>query len=257
LIVHAPTASQWSFVYLITTMAGAAIGLLWVQLRIGAPHPSLRDIRKEFAEGISFSVSLSAQSIYNDIDKTMLARMSTLDAVGIYAAAYRIIDVAFIPVRSLLNAAYPGFFRAGQAGLASAVDYLRRLLPKAAGYTFAAFFCILAAAPVVPHLFGRDFGRTVEALRLLALLPLLKALHYFLADTLTCTGHQRLRSLIQVIVAGFNILLNLWLIPNYSWRGAAWSSVATDGLLALTMYAALRFLAAKPVRDLATSTSTA
>ena len=68
----------------------------------------------EFVEGLYFSTSLSAQNIYNDIDKTMLARMATLDAVGIYAAAYRLIDVAFIPVRSLLYAGYTDFFRAGQ-----------------------------------------------------------------------------------------------------------------------------------------------
>jgi O-antigen/teichoic acid export membrane protein len=33
-------------------------------------------------------------------------------------------------------------------------------------------------------------------------------------------------------VAIFNVLINLWLIPAYSWRGAAWSSIASDGLLA-------------------------
>jgi hypothetical protein len=28
------------------------------------------------------------------------------------------------------------------------------------------------------------------------------------------------------------VLINLWLIPQYSWRGAAWASLASDGLLA-------------------------
>jgi hypothetical protein len=28
------------------------------------------------------------------------------------------------------------------------------------------------------------------------------------------------------------VLVNFWLIPAYSWRGAAWSSIASDGLLA-------------------------
>jgi hypothetical protein len=34
-------------------------------------------------------------------------------------------------------------------------------------------------------------------------------------------------------VAVFNVLINLWIIPLYSWRGAAWSSLASDALLAL------------------------
>ena len=42
-----------------------------------------------------------------------------------------------------------------------------------------------------------------------------------------------MRMSIQIAVAIFNVLINLWLIPAYSWRGAAWSSLASDGLLAL------------------------
>ena len=52
-----------------------------------------------------FSISTSAQTIYNDIDKTMLARLSTFSATGVYAAAYRIIDTSLTPVRSLVSAA--------------------------------------------------------------------------------------------------------------------------------------------------------
>jgi len=39
-----------------------------------------------------------------------------------------------------------------------------------------------------------------------------------------------------------NILLNLWLIPAYSWRGAAWSSLASDGLLAIGLWTAVSIL---------------
>lgn len=238
-ILHHPDASHWSFVYLLTTIIGATLGLVWVQMRIGRPRLSLGAIRGEFIEGLYFSAGLSAQNIYNDIDKTMLARMATLDAVGIYAAAYRIIDVAFIPVRSLLYSAYPGFFRAGQDGIPGTIRYMRRLLPKSAGYSLLAFLCLMFGAPIVPYLFGSEYARTVEALRWLSLLPLLKTIHYFLADTLTCSGHQGCRALIQGGVAGFNVLINLWIIPLYSWRGAAWSSVASDTLLAASMYLAV------------------
>ena len=70
-------------------------------------------IKPELAEGFFFSASLSSQTIYNDIDKTMMAKLSTLDATGIYGAAYRLIEVAILPVRSLLSAAYASFFRHG------------------------------------------------------------------------------------------------------------------------------------------------
>src|SRR5438445_12622954 len=131
-ILRHPAAHHWALVYLLTTVCGATLGLAWVQAKIGRPRFSLDRIRKEFVEGLYFSASSSAQSIYDDIDKTMLARMASLDAVGIYGAAYRLIDVAFVPVRSLLSAGYQGFFRAGRNGMQGAIDYMRRLLPKAA-----------------------------------------------------------------------------------------------------------------------------
>jgi O-antigen/teichoic acid export membrane protein len=66
-------------------------------------------------------VRRSAQSFYNDIDKTMPARLGTLDETGIYSAAYRLIDIAFIPVRAVLNAALPGFFHNGVEGISGGV----------------------------------------------------------------------------------------------------------------------------------------
>jgi O-antigen/teichoic acid export membrane protein len=193
-------------------------------------------IKAEFHEGLYFSTGLSAQTVYNDIDKTMLARLSTLDAVGIYAAAYRLIDVAFIPVRSVMAAAYPGFFRSGSEGIAGSIAYGRRLLKSMAFYSAGVGAIMLALAPLVPHILGAEYARTAEALRYLALLPLLKSIHYVGADSLTAAGYQWLRTLVQTIIAVFNVLINLWVIRAYSWRGAAWSSLASDGLLAVILW---------------------
>jgi len=42
------------------------------------------------------------------------------------------------------------------------------------------------------------------------------------------------------LVAVFNVILNLWVIRAFSWRGAAWSSVLTDALLMLALYVIIR-----------------
>lgn len=240
LFVDHPTARAWAFVYLVATATTATIALVTTSSRIGWPRLALHRIRPEFIEGLYFSTSLSAQTIYNDIDKTMLARMVTLDAAGIYAAAYRIIDVAFTPVRSLLNAAYPRFFRHGAAGIEVSLSYSLRLIRPAAIYSLAAAVAMFAGASLLPRILGQQFASTAEALRWLCLLPLLKSLHYFMGEALTGAGHQGVRASTHVAVAVFNVLINLWIIPGYGWRGAAWSSLASDGLLVILMYAAVR-----------------
>jgi O-antigen/teichoic acid export membrane protein len=226
-----PSALQWGYVYCCATTAVAIAAWLLVRTKLGAPRFAWPHSLAEMREGFYFSSSLSAQTIYNDIDKTMLARLSTLDATGIYGAAYRLIDVSFAPISALLWSTYPNFFRAGAKGIASSFGYAKPLLLRTLGYSSAVCVFILLAAGIVPYILGPQYARTTEALRWLAPLPVLRGVHYFLSDSLTGAGHQGVRTAIQAGVAAFNVLINLWIIPAYSWRGAAWSSIASDGLL--------------------------
>ncbi len=236
LVVRTPTPQSWGCWYLASTVVAAVVGLAFVHRELGSPRFDLAGIKSEMGEGFYFSISLSAQGIYNDIDKTMLARLSSLSATGIYGAAYRIIDVSFTPVRSLLFAAYARFFQHGQDGIKGSLGFARKLLPVAIGYGVVGGLILFMAAPLLPYILGPEYRETVGALRWLALLPLLKAVHYFAADTLTGAGFQKARSLVQVVVAVFNVGINFWLITNYSWRGAAWASLASDGILAFCLW---------------------
>jgi O-antigen/teichoic acid export membrane protein len=243
--VRHPSVEQWGTVYLVATAVTAIGSLLWGFQAFGRPSTDLGRLWKEMEEGLYFSAGQASQNIYNDIDKTMLSKLSGLPATGIYGAAYRIIEVTLVPVRSLLSAAYPGMFRAGRNGMSGSFLYMGSMLRKAIAYSALASVCLAMFAPVVPHILGREYSRTVEALRWLAVLPLLKTVHSFFADALTGAGHQRLRTAIQVVVAFLNVGINLWIIPAYSWRGAAWSSIISDALLACMLAAAAQTIAKK------------
>lgn len=231
IITSNPTSLEWGGFYLVSTAVVALLALILVIAKLGTPAFHFAHNAGEVREGFYFSVAQSAQTIYNDIDKAMLARLSTLEATGIYGAAYRLIDVSFAPVTSLLTAAYPNFFRVGMDGIPATLRYVRPLIVRALGYSTLVAVALLAGAGVVPLILGGEYRLTSEALRWLAVLPLLKAVHSFLADALTGAGYQALRTVICAGVAVFNVCVNLWAIPAYSWRGAAWSSIASDGLL--------------------------
>lgn len=230
------TAITWAGLYLGSTAVAAMIAVSMVHHELSPPKLALWRIKPEIREGCYFSVSLSAQTIYNDIDKTMLARLATLEATGVYAAAYRLIDVAFAPVRSLLAASYAKFFQQGASGITGSLQLAKKLTPIAGGYGLVAMIGLLLCAPIVPQILGEQYRSTIDILRWLAPLPFLKAMHYFAADTLTGAGLQGLRSTAQICIAVFNVLLNLWLIPRFTWQGAVWSSLASDGLLMLGLW---------------------
>jgi O-antigen/teichoic acid export membrane protein len=242
-LYHSPTALQWGKFYFGSSSIVALVALSLTLAKLGAPAFRFSQLSAEIKEGLHFSISRSANTIYNDIDKTMLARLGTLQATGIYGAAYRLVDVSFAPVSSLLVAAYPNFFRVGMGGISAALGYAKPLILRALGYAALVSIAMLAGAGIVPYILGGQYRLTAEALRWLAILPILKVLHSFFSDALAGAGHLGLRTSIQVGVAVFNVLINLWIIPAYSWRGAAWSSIASDALLAASIGTAVLVLA--------------
>jgi O-antigen/teichoic acid export membrane protein len=238
-MVHPVTLDRWVAVYLLTSLLGTAYAVgkgsqLW-----GRPATDMAALWKDMAEGVFFSIAGSATTIYNDIDKIMLNRLSDLAATGVYAAAYRVIDVTMSPVRSLAAAAYPQFFHKGTHGLATTYAYARSLIAKTAFYGLAAACGLWLFAPVLPHLLGSKYQAVVPAVRWLALIPFLRCIHSFLADSLSGAGLQPVRTEVQVVVALVNIGANLVILPKYSWRGAAWTSLGCDSLLVIGFWLAI------------------
>ncbi len=228
---HPVTLDRWVVVYLLTTLLGMVYALAKGSQLWGRPSTDLTALREDAAEGVFFSIAGSATTVYNDIDKIMLSQLSDLASTGVYAAAYRVIDVSMTPIRSLAAAAYPRFFRKGIDGIVATYPYALALIAKAAVYGSAASAGLWLFAPILPHILGSKYDAVVPAVRWLALIPFLRCLHSFLADALSGAGLQRTRMTIQVLAALINIALNLVILPRYSWRGAAWTSLGCDGLL--------------------------
>lgn len=226
------TTTLWSMCYLLAAIASAVVAFAMVVRAVGAPRFDLLEARARLAEGLQFAIGSSATTAYTDIDKLMMARLATLNATGIYAAAYRIIGLSFMPVSALLLAAYPRFFRHGAGGICKTWSYSLRLLKASVVYCLLIGVLLFLAAPFAPRLLGSDFRGAVEILRWLALLPLLQAVYYMGADVLTGAGLQARRTRIQLCAAAANILMNMWLIPAHGAMGAAWSTLATYAALA-------------------------
>jgi O-antigen/teichoic acid export membrane protein len=232
LILHHATVRQWAIASLLISCLSATMALVLVTKRLGWPKVDLRLLRERALEGAGFSVAASTTSIYNDIDKTMLSRYGMLVADGIYSMAYRVIDISCTPIRALQSAAFPRFCQMGRNGARGSIAFTGKLLGKTLPFGLLAAGVMFLTAPIIPHIVGRSFSNSVSALRWLCLLPVFRSLHLGAGDTLTGAGYQRYRTAAQLSAAALNFGLNLWLIPAYSWHGAAWSSLVTDGSLA-------------------------
>jgi O-antigen/teichoic acid export membrane protein len=232
LVLHHATVRQWVIASLFVSGLSAVMAMALVTARLGLPRIDLRLLRERALEGVGFSIAASTTSVYNDIDKAMLSRYGMLAANGIYSMAYRVVDMSCTPIRALQSAAFPRFCQAGRNGAAGSIALTRKLLGKTLPFGLLAAVVMFLAAPIIPHIVGRSFANSVPALEWLCLLPVFRSLHLSAGDTLTGAGYQRYRTAAQLCAAGLNFGLNLWLIPAYSWHGAAWASLLTDGGLA-------------------------
>lgn len=241
--VHAD-ALLWTRIYWISSLATAAVALVLVTKQLGWPRSGRLHLR-DLADGLSFSLSSSSISVYNDIDKTFLAGTGQLYAAGIYSAAYRVIDVASVPIYAIYTAATPRFFREGERGIDDALVLAGRLLRRTVPYGAVVALLLFLGSPLLPYIFGASFRGSVEGLRWLCLLPLIRGLHYAWGTTITGSSSQWFRTATQLGAAGANLALNALLIPRWSWRGAAVASLLTDGALAAASWMVVRYLRAR------------
>jgi O-antigen/teichoic acid export membrane protein len=252
LVLGRASAWQWAIASLAVSAVSACAAFAIVTRFFGLPSFSPSLLIKRSAEGFVFAISGSTTAVYNDIDKVVLSHFGMDRANGIYSMAYRVVNIGTMPISSIVSAAFPRFFREGVKGIAATVPMARALLRRTAvlgiGVSAAMFLC----APIIPHLVGKSYAESVSALRWLCLIPFFRCFHLSAGDAIAGAGHQKYRLLSQSIAAIGNLLLNLYLVPRYSWHGAAWASLATDGTLGVMNWLAVIYLSKRPARSLRT-----
>ena len=232
-----PDITSWAYLYCASSLVITVLTFLLITKLIGYPKPKLSELKSRIKEGVYFSISDSAQNINTNLDKTMLTSLSGATATGIYGSAYRFIDVGNVVLLALFGATYTRFFEHGASGIKSALAFAKKLLPLLIVYAVVSVVGYIVFAPLVPILLGAEFRDSIAALRWLAPLPAIAAFQFLAADTLTGSGHQKSRSIVQVGSAVLNTLLNIWLIPIYSWQGAAWATLISDSLRLICLWA--------------------
>lgn len=230
------TAILWADFYALSGLAAGISAVLWVRKTLGRGPLSLKPMRGEWREGFYFAVSLGSQGAYNDLDKTLVARFVGDAVAGTYAAAYRIFDAGFSPVRAILFASYPRFFQEGSKSLAHSRTFAFRLLPLSLGVGLVVLLTILVMGSYAPAVLGERYALVPHMLLLMSPILILRILHYFIADALTGAGYQGHRTGAQLIVAVLNLALNLWLTPRYGWQGAVYAGIVSNGLLILLLW---------------------
>lgn len=196
--------------------------------RLGLSFWPQRPVRKGMRDGYPYAGVLVASAMQEDADKILLVRFADSVDAGLYAAAYRIVQLGFLPIRALIGAAHPRFLVNTPGMVNEHLDRAVRFTKPAMLYGAVATIGIMVTAPVVPAFFGTEYDGTLPLLLALAPLVLLRSASLFPLNALMGLSRYGTRFAVVAAAAALNIGLNLVLIPPLSVWGAVIATAVTE-----------------------------
>lgn len=185
---------------------------------------------------------------YGRIDQVIVFEQSGARQAGLYAAVYRILDqVQFLPI-AITTTLFPLM----AASASQDRERIRRLVTLAGEYLAMASLGVLAvtlvaAAPIVRFLFGREFADAAPALPILMGAFAVICFGYLSGQLVVVYGLQRTFIRYALVALVVNVALNLLLVPRYGFLAAAWLTLGTELLVTgLAGRAVLRAMGFRP-----------
>lgn len=171
---------------------------------------------------------------FNSIDMLMLGVMANPRQVGLYSAAYRILNQVLYTYYFMTSVLYPYLARQEKS-------QRRRMLQPRILVTLVGLGIVVATVvtvvrrPVMEVLFGPDFLPATILLMLLAWAIPLDFLTSYLANAYIAWGMEKKILLCTAIAAGTNVVLNLIWIPVYGAKAAAVNTLVSYVVLLLSL----------------------
>ncbi len=189
---------------------------------------------------IPFALAAIFTRVYGYLDTVLLNQMIDETAVGYYSIPYKIVfSLQFIPM-AFVASLYPAF----ASYFVSSKDLLRKTFEKAMVYlgiiavpiTLGA---IALAKPLILKVYTPEYEPSILTLQILVVSLMFLFLNFPLGSLLNACDRQKRNTIHIGIVMLANIILNVILIPKYSYVGAAIaSSISTFLMFLLQFYVA-------------------
>jgi PST family polysaccharide transporter len=232
--------------------AGQLAALGWLLRRAPAAvrrpaRPSAAEVRALAGSLAPYAAAFVATTIYYKMDVLLLTHWRAPAEVGVYAAAYRFLDVGQALALAVAGALAPRLARAGEEQARTALRAVRLALlctlPLAAALA-------LLRAPVVAALYGDGYAAASPVLGVLALALVPIVVDMVALSALSAAGAAGTAAWLYLGGAALNVRLNMLLIPARGASGAALATLLTETALAVGFVLVLRRRVGSPGRAL-------
>jgi O-antigen/teichoic acid export membrane protein len=189
-------------------------------------------LKTTIGTAISLSMLAIFALIYVKIDTVMLSFLKGDAVVGWYNAAYYLVQ-GFKPLPQLVMGA---LFPLMSYSFISEKDQLKRIFERAFRYLFIlglpmALGITLLADKIIYLIYGPTYEQSVIALQILSWDVLLVFLYGCISFLLVSINRQHQMAILAGCTALINVVLNIILIPTYSYIGSAYATIGAECFL--------------------------
>ncbi|MDO8515514.1 MAG: flippase [bacterium] len=223
----------WAFniAHLFAAGVAAILARKLLNVRFAFKIPQTRSL---LWESLPMGAILVLFTVYNRMDVLILGHFHGDEAVGIYGVAYKIFEVLVLGAAYFANSLLPTISRLAVENKPELAKLFKRsliiLMLMGTGVAIVNYIF----APVGVAVFGwSEFAPAVTPLRILSLSLIVSYFNHLGGFTLIALGKQWTSFKIAIIALGVNFILNLWLIPRFSYNAAAFTTFLTEGLIVI------------------------
>jgi len=219
----------WAYVAAATFTAGYTVALLLRQGTVPRWRLEASWLWERVQVGLPFALAFVISTLYFRVDVLLLQGFTQNDwnVLGWYQGAYRYVDgVAWIP-QTAMTAVFPAF----SALFAQSHERLRLAATRSYKVLVAMGLPIgIGMVTIAPALVAatRGLPLSAPALRILGLAVIFIFANNALIFILTAIDRQASFTWLALWSLVANVLLNLLLIPKFSYLGASWATVLTE-----------------------------
>ena len=210
-------------------------------------RPELWRWKEMLIEAVPLSIGFAFIEITSKVDVLMLGKLDTFDAVGMYTIGFKFSDFVLVaamavitPFTTLLVSAWPS----DPDGFRNASRRATVIITLFCAVGLAAFWPVTGS--ILDLLYGSRFVEATTSTRLLVAAGVMGALSQLGLMILVAAGRHRVYPWVALAALALNVGLNIWLIPRYSYPGAAWAMVISQAVMLIALGVVIKMSIAVP-----------
>jgi O-antigen/teichoic acid export membrane protein len=172
-----------------------------------------------------------------DLANSIVPSISNFQAVGLYSVPYRLIEIIMIFPGLFIVSIFPVMAMQSELG-----DTWRTRTQRAYNFLILlavplVLFVWLFAAQIIHVLAGNGYEVSADLLKILIVAVAISFLNALLGYLLVARHHEKAILKLAVFTISVNLILNLILIPRFSFYAATWTTILSEALgLAISLW---------------------